>query len=351
MSSQRAVRQEQPITAPATRAPQIAQAAPTPEPLPLPETPTAAPAQVYRVPTPPLPPPPALPAPLPPASAAPPTAPAIDPAARRKAPAVIVDLSPASPAPAGPAAAAAKPAGPAVAAAAPADKADSDLSAEDRFAERIGGGGGPETVHATQLKNLSMLIPQGAVIPGVLETALDSDLPGFARAVVSRDVMGFDGTEVLIPRGSRLIGQYKSGLAQGASRIFVIWSRVIRPDGVSVQIGSPGTDPLGRGGLDGQVDRHFFQRFGSSILLSVITAGVPALLNRNATTSNQIIIGSSADATSVATDALKKDQDIGPTVRTPQGAPIRIFIAKDLDFSGMGPVRTPIAAGPRPLRR
>ena len=63
---------------------------------------------------------------------------------------------------------------------------------------------------------------------------LPSDLPGFTRAVVSRDVMSFDGKTVLIPRGSRLIGQYKSGVAMGASRVFVIWTRVIRPDGVAL---------------------------------------------------------------------------------------------------------------------
>ena len=108
------------------------------------------------------------------------------------------------------------------------------------------------------------------MIPAVLETALDSDLPGYTRAVVSRDVRGFDGSTVLIPRGSRLIGQYKSGVALGQSRVFVIWTRVIRPDGVSVQIGSPATDPLGRAGLDGKVDNHFFTRFGGSILLSVM---------------------------------------------------------------------------------
>ncbi|MGQ4828530.1 TrbI/VirB10 family protein, partial [Enterococcus faecalis] len=79
----------------------------------------------------------------------------------------------------------------------------------------------------------------------------NSDLPGFVRAVVSRDVTGFDGNRVLIPAGSRLIGQYRSGLAAGQSRAFVIWTRMIRPDGVSVALGSPVTDTLGRAGLGG----------------------------------------------------------------------------------------------------
>ena len=87
---------------------------------------------------------------------------------------------------------------------------------------------------------------QGTLIPAVLETAIDTDLPGYVRAVVSRDVRSFDGSKVLIPRSSRLIGQYKSGLADGQTRAYVIWSRLIRPDGVSVALGSPAVDFSGR---------------------------------------------------------------------------------------------------------
>ena len=81
------------------------------------------------------------------------------------------------------------------------------------------------------------MIPQGAIIGAVMETALNSDLPGYARAVVSKDVLSFDGSTVLIPAGSRVIGEYNSGVAQGASRIFIVWSRLIRPDGVSIALG------------------------------------------------------------------------------------------------------------------
>ena len=129
------------------------------------------------------------------------------------------------------------------------------------------------------------------MIPAVLETAMNSDLPGFVRAVVSRDVRGFDGNSVLIPRGSRLVGEYRSGLSQGASRILVIWTRVLRPDGASVQIGSPGGDPLGRAGQEGKVHSHFFRQFASAILLSVINAEVS---NLAAQPNTQIVIGGAA---------------------------------------------------------
>ncbi|MFT4251851.1 MAG: TrbI/VirB10 family protein, partial [Caulobacter sp.] len=181
----------------------------------------------------------------------------------------------------------------------------------------------------TAMQNLDAVVPQGAVIPAVMETAINSDLPGLARAMVTRDVKSFDGSAVLIPRGSRVIGQYKSGVAMGASRVFVIWTRVIRPDGVTVQIGSPAADPLGRGGLTGKVDRHFFTRFGGSILTSVLNAGVAAVSNTRA--NSQIYIGSMSEAANLASSA--KTTQTSPTIRTPQGAPVTIFVARDLDFS------------------
>lgn len=185
------------------------------------------------------------------------------------------------------------------------------------------------------MRNLSAIAPQGTIISGVLETAINSDLPGFTRAVVSRDVLSFDGKAVVIPRGSRLIGQYKSAVALGQTRAFIIWTRVIRPDGVSVQIGSPGTDELGEGGLAGEVNRHFFRRFSGSILLSVLNAGVAAV---SRTPSTQITIGSPAAAAGAASAAELGDA-IPPTITVKQGEAINIFVARDLDFSTVAPIR------------
>ncbi|MDR3508365.1 MAG: TrbI/VirB10 family protein [Caulobacteraceae bacterium] len=204
----------------------------------------------------------------------------------------------------------------------------SRLSGEEQFAERVGAGE-PDQARASALRNKAQVVPQGAIIPAVLETALNSDLPGFARAVVSRDVRGFDGSAVLIPRGSRLIGQYKSGVSQGQSRVFVIWTRLIRPDGVSIQIGSPAADTLGRAGLDGTVDRHFIERFTGSILLSVVNAGVASLFHGPNT---QIVIGSSQEAAGLAA-TIAPPTVIPPTIKAPQGTPVRVFVARDLDFS------------------
>ncbi|MEA3177159.1 MAG: type secretion system protein VirB10 [Gammaproteobacteria bacterium] len=206
--------------------------------------------------------------------------------------------------------------------------APAGLSSDEMFAQRTGNEQ-PPTTHAVALSDPGQIIAQGTLIPAVLETALNSDLPGFARAIVSRDVHSFDGSRTLVPRGSRLIGQYKSGLATGQSRAFIIWTRVLRPDGVSVQLGSPVMDEKGEVGLSGDVNRHFWQRFGSSILLSVVAGATSAISDGSST----VVIGTSG-AQSAASTALEADSKIPPTIRVPLGTPIQVFAARDLDFSG-----------------
>src|SRR5690606_27116324 len=124
-------------------------------------------------------------------------------------------------------------------------------------------------------------------------------------------VRSFDGSQVLIPRGSKLIGQYKSAVQVGQSRAFVVWSRLLTPTGVSVDIGSPATDQLGRGGLDGKVDSHFMQRFGGSILLTLLSAGAERAARGDSNgSSNTLIIGAPAQGAQLAAGgALQKQID------------------------------------------
>lgn len=206
------------------------------------------------------------------------------------------------------------PAAPAVAA---------DGSASD-FASRIGGVGGG-TATASSSFDPATTVTQGTMIPAVLETAINTDVPGFVRAVVSQDVRSYDGRRILVPRSSRLIGQYQSGLQAGQKRAYVIWTRLIRPDGVSVALASPGTGFDGSGGLPGKVDTHFFQRFGSAMLLSVI-GGLSTIASGGAS----LVLGGGQTA---ASTALQQNGQIAPTVRVRMGEPIRVFTARDLDFS------------------
>jgi len=195
---------------------------------------------------------------------------------------------------------------------------------------------GVDTSHAIRLKHPDFLIPQGTMIAGILETAIQSDLPGMLRAIVSEDVYGFDGSKLLISKGSRLIGKYKSGLVRGQVRVFVMWNRILRPDGVSINIGSYGTDDLGRSGLDGELDTHFMERFGSSILLSMIDTGMQiganSLDNQNSST---VAIESGQDVSSAAQVALENSISIPPTVHVDQGKRIKVFVSKDLDFASI----------------
>jgi type IV secretory pathway VirB10-like protein len=257
-------------------------------------------------------------------------------AARLRAPSMIVDLSqPTEPATlSGTRVAQATPGAPGAPGTRPPGGGGAKLGSDERFAEKVESAQ-VETAEATRLTNTALVAPQGTVISAVLETGINSDVPGFARAVVSRDISGFDGSTIVIPRGSRLIGEYKSGVANGQSRAFVIWTRLITPDGVSISLGSPGTDRLGRGGLEGKANSHFFHRFGAAILLSVIDGAVQALVNQNSSGINGIVISSPQQAANVASIALQKDIDIPTTITVPQGQSIRVFVARDLDFSGV----------------
>ncbi len=196
-------------------------------------------------------------------------------------------------------------------------------------------GGGTPSVVPSRMSDTARIAPQGTIIPAVLETGINSDLPGFVRAIVGRDVRGYDGTTVLIPRGTRLIGQYRNGVAVGQSRAFVVWSRLITPAGLSVDLDSPATDSAGQSGVSGETHTHFFRRFGNAILLSVLNAGLQAGANSIGSPSTSIIIGSQAQAANVATLALQKEIDIAPTVIVHPGSPIQVFIARDLDFTGV----------------
>jgi len=222
--------------------------------------------------------------------------------------------------------------------------------------------------HAVKHQRIDALVPQGTMIRGVLETAIQSDLPGMVRAITSEDVYSFDGRRVLIPRGTMLTGEYRSALSRGQTRVFLIWTRLLRSDGVSLIINSYGTDGLGRSGLAGEVDRHFFERFGAATLLTVAggaaqfvgqignqgqTANggisvldpatgtlIPLTSSPNSSTQYGQQIGSQAIAQSItrlAEEALKDSIGIPPTINVDQGTRIIVFVKKDLDFSSLYP--------------
>jgi type IV secretion system protein VirB10 len=189
--------------------------------------------------------------------------------------------------------------------------------------------GDNNAVHATRIGEQANTVVQGTLIAAVLETAIDTDVPGYARAVVSQDVRSFDGSRVLIPRSSRLIGEYKGVTQAGQRRAFLMWTRLVRPDGVSVALASPAADVTGQAGVGGQVNSHFLSRFGSSILLSIL-GGAGSLFTGGAST---VVVSGGNSAASVAA---QHDGNRPPTIRVRQGEPIKVFTARDLIFNGDG---------------
>ena len=190
--------------------------------------------------------------------------------------------------------------------------------------------GDNSAVRSTRLAEPASTVVQGTLIAAVLETAIDTDVPGYARAVVSQDVRSFDGSKVLIPRSSRLIGEYKGVTQAGQRRAYLMWTRLVRPDGGSIALASPAADFSGQAGIGGQVNSHFFSRFGSSILLSIL-GGAGTLATGGAST---VIVGGAGQ--SAASVAAQRDGSRPPTIKVRQGEPIRVFTARDLIFGDDG---------------
>lgn len=167
-------------------------------------------------------------------------------------------------------------------------------------------------------------IYQGKIISAVLESRIESEKPGMVRAMVDEDIMSEDGSQILVHKGSRLIGEYRSGVVRGDRRVMVIWQRLIRPDSVSIQLASPGTDQLGVSGLTGDVDSRFLERFGAAILLSFVEGAA-----QSASDDTSVYL---SDAQSSANTALKDTIGLPPRITVDQGSRISVFVARDLDF-------------------
>ncbi|HEX3848411.1 MAG TPA: type IV secretion system protein VirB10 [Steroidobacteraceae bacterium] len=173
-----------------------------------------------------------------------------------------------------------------------------------------------------------LLLPKGAFLDCTLETAIDSTLPGMTTCVMATDTFGADGEVVLLERGTKLVGETRGQVQQGSSRIFVIWNEARTPEGVIVPLASPGADELGRSGLPGTTNRHFLERFGAAILVSIID-GVAAGASQSR---SGTVIVNPAGTEGVMTEVLRGTINIPPTVLKQQGDRIQVLVARDLDF-------------------
>jgi type IV secretion system protein VirB10 len=198
-------------------------------------------------------------------------------------------------------------------------------------------------VRAQVLPARRLLLPKGAFIDCTLETAIDSTLPGMTTCVMATDTFGVDGQVVLLERGTKLVGETRGQVAQGAARIFVLWTEARTPAGVVVPLDSPGADELGRSGLPGDVNHHFWQRFGAAMLVSVIDGAVQAAAQSSRGGSGAVVVNPSASQ-DVLTEILKNTISIPPTVVKRNGDRIQVLVARDLDFRSVYELRS-VAAG------
>ena len=181
---------------------------------------------------------------------------------------------------------------------------------------------------AQMLPQQRLLLAKGSFIDCTLETAIDSTLPGMTTCITATDTFSANGTVVLLPRGTQLIGQTRGRVRQGMARVFVIWTQARTPSGVVVTLNSPSTDALGRSGLSGKVNRHFWERFGAALLVSTLTGVIQSRVE----SANGTVIVDPTAGEEVLAQTLRANEDIAPTITVPNGKRIEVLVARDIDF-------------------
>lgn len=185
-------------------------------------------------------------------------------------------------------------------------------------------------------------LKRGSVIPATLITGINSDLPGRITAQVSQNVYdSATGHRLLVPQGTKLMGRYDSKVSFGQSRVLVVWTDIIFPNGATLQIGGmAGTDAEGYGGFNDQVDNHYFRTFGSAVLLALIGTGIDMAIPESSTVSNRETASDAARRNfaetfgRVAERTINKNLDVQPTLEIRPGYRFNVLVDQDIVFPG-----------------
>ena len=176
----------------------------------------------------------------------------------------------------------------------------------------------------------------GTVIPAALVTAVNSDLPGQVIASVTEQVYdSLTGQHLLIPQGSRLIGQYDSQVAYGQRRVLLVWTRLIRPDGSSLTLDRlPATDAAGQAGVEDAVDWHWRRIVAAATLSTLIGVGAELAAPNRTDADGRIVIATRESVqdtvNQVGQQITRRNLDLQPTLTVRAGFPVRVMVTRDL---------------------
>jgi type IV secretion system protein TrbI len=189
--------------------------------------------------------------------------------------------------------------------------------------------------HGVQYPRSPFTIFAGTVVPCVMTQGINSDLPGQIGCMVSQNVYDtVTGRHLLIPQGTKAIGTYDSRIAYGQSRVLVVWTRLLRPDGSWVSLeGMPGTDLSGYAGLTGPVNNHYLRLISGVVLGSIIGAGAQVgagANNQNPSFSALAVQGAAQNINEAGQQITRKNLQIQPTIEVRPGSRLNIFATKDL---------------------
>lgn len=185
---------------------------------------------------------------------------------------------------------------------------------------------------ASMLPNRNYLVTAGTLIPCILQTAMNSAQPGYTSCLIPRDVYSENGRVVLMEKGTKVLGEYHGGIQQGQNRLFVLWTRAVTPQGVRIDLASPGSDALGRAGIAGAVDTFFWARFGSALLLSLVDDAT-YIAGQSLAGGNNNFNNTTRTPSEGAGIALQNSVNIRPVLKKNQGEEVGIFVAKDFNFA------------------
>ncbi|WP_309085896.1 TrbI/VirB10 family protein [Chelativorans sp.] len=187
------------------------------------------------------------------------------------------------------------------------------------------------------------IIQAGSIISAALITGIRSDLPGQVTAQVTEHVYDTPtGSHLLIPQGSRLVGQYDSQIAFGQSRVLLVWTRLIMPDGRSIVLERlQGTDPQGHSGLEDKVDYHWGQLFRAAALSTLLGIGTELGSNDESEIAAAIRESTQNTVSDLGDQVVRRQLDVQPTLTIRPGFPVRVIVNRDLVLAPSGAARDP----------